>query len=122
MADAARQNMQTKSNGHYPYAEQMCAAPHLSIASTAPGGPSTPRPNQNYGWMITAIIWVVGGIFTAGTLYSIITSLKEDFAAQKAQVERLSETVTRIDERQTFYTQVLQEIRNDVKGMRRENR
>ena len=94
----------------------------MSISGTMPGGPSSPRPNQNYGWMITAVIWAVGGIFTAGTLYSIITNLKEDFASQKAQVEKLSETVTRIDERQTFYTQVLQEIRSDVKGIRREQR
>lgn len=120
MNDAAQQTLR-KANGHYTDRDGYYH-PQMSIAGTMPSGPSSNRPNQNYGWMVTALIWLIGGIFTAGTFYSIVTSLKEEFAAQKAQVERLSETVTRIDERQTFYTQVLQEIRNDVKGMRRENR
>lgn len=119
--DVAAQQASKKANGHYPERGGFYH-PQMSVADTMPGVPSSNRPNQNYGWMITALIWLIGGIFTAGTLYSIITSLKEDFATQKAQVERLSETVTRIDERQNFYTQVLQEIRNDVKGMRREQR
>ncbi len=124
MSVAAQQNT-VKTNGHYPDSD-MCNDqyhPQMSIDGQIPGNPGSPRiQSQNYGWVVTALIWVVGGIFTAGTLYSIITSLREDFADQKAQVEKLSETVTRIDERQNFYSQVLQEIRNDVKGIRREQR
>ncbi len=72
--------------------------------------------------MITAIVWIVGGIFTAGTLYSVITEMKQEFSEQKVQVQKLSESVTRMDERQNFTTQVLQEIRNDVRSMRRDSR
>ena len=72
--------------------------------------------------MITAIVWIVGGIFTAGTMYSVITGMKQEFSEQKVHVQKLSEAVTRIDERQNFTTQVLQEIRNDVRSMRRDSR
>lgn len=122
MSVAAQQS--SKSNGHYPQRDVYGPNyhnPHMSISGTMPNGPQSPRP-QNYGWMVTALIWIVGGIFTAGTLYSIITSLKEDFTAQKAQVENLTDTVTRIDERQKFQGQILQEIRNEVRGVRREQR
>lgn len=121
MSMAAQENT-AKTNGHYPNREGNYH-PHLSIAHAMPNGPSSPRPSsQNYGWMVAAIIWSIGCIFAAGVLYNSVFILKEDSADQKVQVAKLYETVTRIDERQNFNDQVLQEIRNDVKGIRREQR
>lgn len=119
MADTQREIKHGRSNGYYPSQH-----PHMSISDSAMpnnfGGQR--QPPVNYGWMVTAILWIIGGIFTAGTLYSVITGMKQEFSEQKVQVQKLSEAVTRMDERQNFTAQVLQEIRNDVKVMRREKR
>jgi Na+/melibiose symporter-like transporter len=81
------------------------------------GGVTKVAPNM--GWIITLGVWIIGSIFAFATFYSTTTEMRSQFSETKRQVDTLQITVSRIDERQQYSTQILKELRDDVRGIRR---
>lgn len=112
--EAAIGNGHYPSNGHYPHAND----PRFSVVS--PAQPNPPRSFPNIGWAVGGVIWLIGCIFVGGAVYNSVTETKAQVHQLTGTVNTLSQTVTRIDERQNNFSSILSDIRNDVRAARRE--